>query len=291
MAEAHNGPEKARQISYPDTFQELFTIWDRFPGAVLSAGASSLSYHREGGCKIPIPDEIICLNEKEELRRFSRTERYLETGAMVRLDEIINMGKIVPAALIRALATIGNPQVRNLATIGGHICYPSRRLNAVAPLIALDARYELKTAFASRWITASRFSAAPGDSLDKQEMLARVRIPLDPWNYSAYKKFAGSAGSMVILARCQKNILTDIRIVYAGAMVIRDRNSEAALTGTQLPLAGRDVAHFMGLWTDCLSSAASAAALNDLTRAEALNFIDAHIRVLASGGGLPLSTS
>jgi CO/xanthine dehydrogenase FAD-binding subunit len=278
--------QTVRQIFYPGTLQELFAVWDRFPGAALSAGASSLSFQREGGCAIPVPGELISLNGVEELRRFSRTERYLETGAMVRLDEIVNMGKLVPGVFISALSAIRSPQLRNIATIGGHLCCPVRRLDAVAPLIALDARYELRTASASRWITASRFSAAPGPLLlNKQELLTRVRIPLDPWDYSAYKKFTGAyteddaSGSLVFLARYQKNILTDIRIVYAGKTVIRDRNSEAVLTGKQLPLTGRDLTHFMELWAACLSAIAPAA-LNDLTRAKMLNFIESRIRVL-----------
>jgi CO/xanthine dehydrogenase FAD-binding subunit len=219
---------------------------------------------------------------------------------MVHLDEIVTMGKIVPDVFTRALDAFGNPQLRNLAAIGGHISCSLKQLDAIAPLIALDARYELRTAASSRWIPASRFSSVPGPPpINAQELLTRIRIPLDLWNYSAYKKFTDpytgddTAGSMAFLVRVQKNILTDIRIVYAGRMVIRDKNSEAVLTGKQLPLAGRDLTHFMGLWASHLSAVEPAKAqdddsarsiitnLNALMRAKMLNFIESCIRELA----------
>jgi CO/xanthine dehydrogenase FAD-binding subunit len=297
MAEARNYPETAAQIFYPVTLQELFTTWTHFPGAVLCAGATTLSFHRENGCRIPIPGQIISLNKMDELKRFSRTERYLEVGSMVHLDEIVNMGKIVPDVFTRSLDAVGGPQVRNIATIGGHICCPLKQLDAIAPLIALDARYELKTASSARWMPASRFSSIPGPPpVTAQELLSKIRVPLDPWNYSAYKKFTDpytgddTAGSMVFLARFQKKILTDIRVVYAGRMVIRDKNSEAVLAGRQLPLTERDLTHFMGLWAAYLSAVDPAQAgdsspgairdLNALMRAKMLNFIESCMRDL-----------
>ncbi|MDR1127887.1 MAG: FAD binding domain-containing protein [Treponema sp.] len=299
MAEAHNSAETARQLFRPAALQELFTIWERFPGAAISAGATSLSFHRDGAYKISLPERIISLDNLDELRRFSRTERYLEIGAAVRLDEIIGMGKVVPDVFTRALSAVGSPQLRNLATIGGHICYPFKQLDAIAPLIALDARYELRTASSSRWIPAFRFPSVSGaPSINAQELLTRVRIPLDIWNYSAYKKFTDpytgddTAGSMVFIARCQKNILTDIRIVYAGLTALRDRNSESSLTGKQLPLTERDLANFMGLWAAYLSAIDPASLrdnnsvfgtsreLNALMRAKMLNFIESCIRDL-----------
>ncbi|MDR1412091.1 MAG: FAD binding domain-containing protein [Spirochaetaceae bacterium] len=301
MAEARKAGETANRLFYPVTLQELFTVWERSPGAVISAGATSLSFHRNGGgYKISLPERIISLGNLDELRRFSRTERYLEIGAAVRLDEIIGMGKIVPDVFTSALSAVGSPQLRNLATIGGHICYPFKQLDAVAPLVALDARYELRTASSSRWIPAFRFSSVSGlPSINSQELLTRIRIPLDIWNYSAYKKFTDpytgddTAGSMAFVARCQKNILTDIRIVYAGLAALRDRNSESSLTGKQLPLTERDLGNFMGLWADYLSAVDPAPPRNDnsafgavrelnaLIRAKMLNFIESCIRDLA----------
>jgi CO/xanthine dehydrogenase FAD-binding subunit len=278
MAEAHN------QVFFPGSFPELFAAWNRFPDAVPFAGGTEL-VRRQGSRVMTLPPNIISLDRLEELRRITRTERYIEIGAMVPLNDIINLGKIIPEALTRSLQDIANPQVRNLATIGGNICNPQRREDASAPMIALDARYELRTAMAARWISASRFSSIPGPpALNPQELLTRIRIPLEQWDYTRYKKFRDRAyddeseGSVVFIARIQKNLLTAIRVVFAGETVLRDHNSETFLTGKQLPLGRRETSHFIGLWSDYLAAVESP---EGMMRAKLLNFITMGISGLA----------
>ena len=248
MAALHN------QIFYPSSLQELFSAWTRFPDAVPFAGGAEL-LRRQGRRILSLPGNILSLEQMEELHRITRTERYLEIGAMVKISDIIRLGKTVPEALTQSLLGIANPQMRNLITIGGNICNPFQRLDSVASLIALDARFELRTARETRWVSASRFSALPGPlALESQELLTRIRIPLEQWQYSLCRKFPDqrpadeSGGNAVFMTRIQKNILTDLRMVFAGQIVLRDKNSESVLAGKQLPLDRRDAAHFAELW-------------------------------------------
>jgi CO/xanthine dehydrogenase FAD-binding subunit len=258
MADLHN------QVFFPAALPELFSAWNRFPDAVPFAGGAEL-LRNQGKHILNLPQNILSLERLEELLRITRTERYLEIGAMVKISEIIRLGKTVPEALTQSLSNIAGLQMRNLITIGGNICNPFRRLDTAAPLIALDARYELRTACETRWVSASRFSALPGPpALGPQELLTRIRIPLEQWQYSLYKKFSGgeaadpsvdeSGGGAVFMARIQKNILTDLRMVFAGQQVLRDKNSETSLVGKQLPLDRRDAVHFMELWKTFLSA-------------------------------------
>jgi CO/xanthine dehydrogenase FAD-binding subunit len=242
------------QIFYPSSLQELFSAWSRFPDAVPFAGGVEL-LRNQGRRILSLPRNILSLEQLEELHRITRTERYLEIGAMVKISEIIRLGKTVPDALTRSLVGIAGPQMRNLITIGGNICNPVRRQDSAAPLVALDARFELRTAQETRWISASRFSALPGPlALESQELLTRIRVPLEQWQYSLYRKFPDqyptdeSGGGAVFMARIQKNILTDLRMVFAGQIVLRDKNSETVLAGKHLPLERREAAHFAGLW-------------------------------------------
>jgi CO/xanthine dehydrogenase FAD-binding subunit len=199
---------------------------------------------------------------------------------MVKLGDIIRMGKIVPEALRLCLEGIGGPELRFLATIGGNICTGNRRLDASAPLLALDAVYELRSASQARWISASRFSFLPGPLAFKgQELLTRIRIPLDQWNYTAYRKFGGrDGGALVFIIKNLKNVLTDIRIVFAGEGILRDKNTEALLIGKQLPLNRRDAADFTEHWKTCLSALDSPA---PIVRSEILNFIESLVFNLA----------
>ena len=266
------------QVFFPSGFQELFNAWSRFPQAVPYAGGTGL-IRGQGQEILELPPIILSLDKFEELQRITRTERYLEIGAMVKLNQIIRLGKIVPEAFTRCLEQIASPQLRNIASIGGNICYPKSRLDASAPLVALDAQYELRSAQSSRWISASRFSTLPGPpALKPQELLTRIRVPLDYWDYVIYKKFsgalAGNSKAVVFMMKTQKNILTALRIVYKTGVILRDKNSETILTGKRLPLSRRIAAEFVETWEHFLSGIQD---LDELSKKELLNCIEINV--------------
>lgn len=279
-------------VFFPSGFQELFATWSRLNDAVLCAGG--LEQIRYQGNRLPaFPRNLISLDKMKELGKISRSERYLELGATVKLSQIIHLGKIVPAALARCLEHIAGPALRNMATIGGNICNPSGRLDASAPMIALDAQYELRTAQSTRWISASRFSPLPGPPiLGSQEILTRIRVPLEPWSFTCYRKFTthGSnkpGGAILFILRNQKSVLTDIRVVYSGRIILREKNSETMLAGKRLPLDRRDAAAFTESWKTYLSllddpenpafPEEGADSRSDLMKAQILNFIETSI--------------
>jgi CO/xanthine dehydrogenase FAD-binding subunit len=291
MGEARkNGYTEAEiQVFYPATLQELFTIWNHFPLAIPFAGGVDSGREQSYNYKFRLPSHIISLAGIDELHRITRTERYIEIGSMVTLNEIVNLGKIVPDAFTQVLRDVAGPQVRNLATIGGHICrhiwHDLKQLDASAPLVALDARYEVRNAQVSRWISASRFSFTQLPlPLNPQELLTRIRIPLEPWNYSRSRKFRSphsgddSEGVMVFMARFQKDILSDIRMIFAGTELIRNQAGETFLFGKKLPLEKRDVVHCVELWQGLLSGRES---LPVMVRAILLNFIESCLLELA----------
>jgi CO/xanthine dehydrogenase FAD-binding subunit len=265
------------QVFFPAAFQELFSAWNRFPNAAPYAGGTGI-IRSQGRQILNLPPIILSLDKLEELHRISRSERYLEIGAMVTLNRIIRLGKIVPAALTRCLENIAGPQLRNLATIGGNICFPARRLDASAALTALDAQYELRSAQSSRWISASRFSYMPGPTaLNAQELLTRIRVPLDQWDYSVYKKFMRHESGnnvVVFLIKTQKNLLTDIRVVYKTDTILRDKTSETILIGKQLPLSRRITAEFIGRWETFLVGIQE---VDEFSRKELINFIEQNV--------------
>jgi len=247
------------KVFFPNSFQELFSSWNSNPDAVLCAGGTE--HIRNQNSRIPAPQrKIISLDSIEELQKISRTERYLEIGSMAKLSQIINLGKIVPEVLIRCLENIAGPQIRSQATIGGNICNPSVRLDASAPMIALDAQYELRSAQSVRWVSASRFSSQPGPlSLAGQECLTRIRVPLEPWTFAWYRKLNFSlasrhGGCILLILRNQKDILTDIRVLYSSQAILREKDAESMLKGKHLPLDHRDASAFVDAWKNYLSS-------------------------------------
>jgi CO/xanthine dehydrogenase FAD-binding subunit len=283
------------QVFSPATFQELFAAWNRFPDAIPYAGGTDII--RTQGKRVPtLPKNILSLERMEDLHRITRTERYLELGAAVRLNEIINLGKIVPEILTRALEGIAGSQLRNIATIGGNLCHPLRRMDASAPMVALDAHYELRSSQAARWISASRFAALPGPpALASQELLTRIRVPLEQWNYSLYRKFkaggANESGNVIVfILKNQKSILTDLRVVYSGNLILQDRNSETLLIGKRLPLGRKEALAFIDNWSHYIQAmqASTESAGGGLSRPQAellksqiINFIENAIMEIA----------
>jgi len=265
----------------PSSYSELFNAWNRYPKAVPYAGGTAL-IREQGRRLLELPSIILSLDKLEEMRRISRSERYMEIGAMAKLSRIIGFGKIVPATLRYCLENIAGPQLRNMATIGGNICFSGGCLDTPAALVALDAQYELRNAQSSRWIAASRFFSAPGQTaLKEQELLTRIRVPLDDWDYSIYKKFSGQGDQskvVVFLARTQKNVLSDIRIVCKIDTPLRNKESETMLVGKHLPLGRRIAADFIENWKTFLSGVHN---MDELTRQEMVNFIEINISNLS----------
>jgi len=265
--------DQFNQIFFPSSYSELFSSWKRFPDAVPFAGGTGLL--REQGRKIlALPSIILSLERLEEPQRITRSERYLEIGAMAKLSQIIDLGKLVPKALRRCLQNIAGQQLRNMATIGGNICYSGRCLDSAAVIAALDGQYELRSAQSSRWVSAARFFSATGqNAINPQELLTRIRVPLENWDYTSYKKFAGQANqsrTAVFLAKIQKNILIDIKVIYKTDLIWRDKNIETKLIGKGLPLNRRIASEFVEHWDGYLSGIDS---INSLSRKEMTNFI------------------
>ncbi|MCL1930242.1 MAG: FAD binding domain-containing protein [Treponema sp.] len=262
---------------FPTGYSELFNAWNRYPKAVPYAGGTALI--RDQGRRIlELPSIILSLEKLEEMRRISRSERYMEIGAMAKLSRIIALGKIVPVTLRRCLESIAGQQLRNMATIGGNLCCSGGCLDTAAALMALDAQYELRSAQSSRWIASSRFICAPGQTVLKpQEILTRIRVPLDDWDYSIYKKFEGQVGhskTVIFLARTQKNMLSDIRIVCKIDIPLRNKESESLLAGKHLPLGRKIAADFIENWKAFLSRQEN---IDELSRQEIVNFIEMNI--------------
>jgi len=244
-------------VLIPVSFSELFSVWNRFPAAVPYAGGTNIIEKKETDI-LNLPPVFICLDKIEELHKITRTEQYLEIGAMVKLNSLLRLGKKVPHVISKCIENIAGVQVRNIATIGGNIC-SSRLRDLPAPLIALDAQYELRNTDGTRWVSASRFHSNTEDTgIGNQELLTRIRLPLHQWDYSLYKKFKSeelfSGQSVVFLAKTQKSILTEIRVVYKGNEILRNKDAETILNGKYLPLNKKTADEFDSSWKEFLYS-------------------------------------
>lgn len=246
-------------VYFPETLGELLQIHRREPQALVYAGGTFILSQRAGRFA-ELPPAVISLQEVEELRRVSRTERYVELGAAVPVRQILLLGENnVPGALHEALRHIGPPAVTGLATLGGNLAVPGRIMTAVPVLTLLDARVELRRQGGTRWLPVGRIHRADG-SLDLQpnEIITRIRTPLYPWTTEVFRRFGSELApdsnplTFCGLARANNRIVEELRIIGSVGQprMLRNKSMEAELVGRRLPLSERDVRQAMDAYGD-----------------------------------------
>lgn len=111
--------------------------------ATFLAGGTDLVLHMQTG-KVQ-PNVLIDLGKIAELREIKETDDNLEIGCMASFAEI-GQNKLVSHyafALWQACQTMGSPQIRNKATLGGNLGNCSPAADGLPPLLALGADVHL----------------------------------------------------------------------------------------------------------------------------------------------------
>lgn len=122
------------------------------------------------------PEVLLDISAIPALRAIRRSEQGLAIGAAVTIAEIASQDDL-PACLVQGARSIGSPQIRNLATIGGNICNASPCGDTLAPLVALGASFVLASAAGSRTVPAEEFFLGPKKTmLQRGELLVEILI-------------------------------------------------------------------------------------------------------------------
>lgn len=128
----------------------------------------------------PAPSLLVGLERIPELRGVSRTRGLFRIGAMETHAALLARPEVrrrLPA-LAQALAVLGSPPVRTMATIGGNVCTASPAGDTLPPLLAHEARVELLSGQGARVLPLSDFLLGPGrTALARGEILAALHLP------------------------------------------------------------------------------------------------------------------
>ncbi len=244
-------PKKYSQahIYSPESIVDLLALYHSVPDSLLYAGGTYILKDQTEK-ELRLPESVISLQNVPELSRISRTERYMEIGATVPLNRILSIGKnVLPPLLFSALSRIGNYPVRNLATLGGNICIRERRMTAFPVLCLLDAQIELKKTMHSHWMPVSRFADSEGNlDLETSELLTRIRVPFEEWNFSALKRSGFRSADerdtldFCVIAHIQKGDIQDFRFAIntMSTKIIRNREIENLVIGRKSPLGEKE---------------------------------------------------
>ena len=171
------------------------------PTALVVAGGTDLMVDiNEGHRPVGRDDVVVGVNHIPELRSWTldRAAGILRLGASVTYAELAAppLAGVVPA-LAQAARTVGSPQIRNAATIGGNVVTCSPAGDGLPVLAAVDAVVELASAEGMRQLPVGEFMVGVKRTARRpDELLTAVTVPLlDGWQ--GYSK-VGVRNAMVI---------------------------------------------------------------------------------------------
>lgn len=229
------------------------------PEAVMEA---LMILEREGDNLMPVAGctDVSVLKEEKKLDQYSfldlsyikdlkfieERDGYIYIGPLSTHGEIAGSGLIKQKAyvLASACASVGSPQVRNRATIGGNICHASPSGDSIPALYILDAEFKLESKGKSRFVKATNYFTGPGKTIrTDQELLSAIRFkPLGDIYFSDFiklgqrKALACAKVSMAFGANITDNKLEDVRISLGAVAptVVRTSKTEEYLNGKEI---------------------------------------------------------
>lgn len=229
-----------------DSVDQAIALLIENPNARLIAGGTDVLIKlREGKKGFSELVDIHGLAELKFIRKDTKNNILIGSGAV--FSEIIESEIIkhhIPM-LCEAAQSVGGPQVRNVATIGGNICNGVTSADSASSLFALDAMVILKGENETREIPISKFYLGPGKvDLRPAEILTTIKIT--PENYEGsfghYYKYAMRNAMDIATIGCAVSLktkdskLVDYRIAYgvAGPVPIRCPITERAMINKKI---------------------------------------------------------
>ena len=151
------------------------------PDALVLAGGTDLMVEVNRGVRTI--GHVVAVDRIPELRGWSlegdRAD-VLRLGAGTTCTDLAEpaLASLVPA-LAQAARTVGSPQIRNAATLGGNLATASPAGDTLPVLAALDAEIELQSAGGARRLPLDEFvTGVKANALIPGELITAIRVPV-----------------------------------------------------------------------------------------------------------------
>jgi len=208
-------------------------------GKVLAGGQSLLPVLR---MRLSHPSTLVDLGRINSLRGVRDDGDALVIGAMTTHDEVLRDPLVAQHAplLAQAAATVGDPQVRHVGTLGGSLSHADPAADLPTVALTLDASLEVVGPSGSRTVPARDFFVDYfTTALAPDEMLTAVRVPkLGAGWTTHYEKFNRVAQAWAIVAvaaavRRSDGSVSEARVGLSnmGSTPLRASAVESALAG------------------------------------------------------------
>ena len=191
--------------------------------------------------RLAAPELLIDLAKIDSLKGVRDDGDAIVIGAMTPHFEVVGDPLVAEHAslIARCVETVADPQVRHRGTIGGACAHADPASDIPAPMVALDAEFEVAGPGGRRRIAAADFfqdlfTTALGDD----EILVEVRVPKYTGWGSAYEKFVRvqqqwAIAGVAVTVRPEADTIAEARLglTNMGPTPVRARAAEQALAG------------------------------------------------------------
>jgi len=229
----------------PKTIPEAIAFLQQYgdDAKILSGGQSLIPMMK---LRLARPSYLVDINRIEGLSHIKEESGFLKIGGLTREAEL-EASPVVRAKypiIIDTAHVIADPQVRNLATVGGNLAHGDPANDHPATMLALGAQIVATGPKGERVIPVEDFFLSLfSTALQHDEILTEIRIPIPPpRSGGAYFKLERKVGDFATAAvaaqltldgngTCQK---VGIGLTNVGPTPIKPRKAEDTLRGKKI---------------------------------------------------------
>lgn len=211
------------KIFKPNTLDEAMKLLNSEKSTNILAGGTDLIIDIRK--KKKILNSLIDISNINELKKIEEKEDYIYIGSMVTFSELYE-SEIIKRnfnSLYECSKSMGSPQIRNAATIGGNVANAASAADSIPCLMTLDSTIVLESDKGIRKIKLiDYFKNYNTEQIKRDEIITKFIIPKDKGRSGYYKlgkrnSLAIARISVAVRLDLQEDIVKDVSIVVGAA--------------------------------------------------------------------------
>ena len=228
----------------PNSLQEAMELVSTHQesGKIIAGGHSLIPLLK---LRLTEPETLIDLRRIDGLDRISESNGAIEIGSLVTHSEVVYSELISSRLplLAAAASVIGDPQVRNVGTVGGNLAHADPASDLPAAMISLNATIELQSVRGRRSVAIDDFFVdLLTTSMEPDEILTSITIPVPNaktgWSYAKLPNPASHYAIVGVAALISvdggKCASASVGVTGLGSTPGRAAEVESALVGRDL---------------------------------------------------------
>jgi CO/xanthine dehydrogenase FAD-binding subunit len=253
MSQVFKGLHWSREINIkrylmPETLPEALELLAEYDGnaQVIAGGTDVIPQLRHGNLHV---ETLIDISRLPNINTISQEADTIVLGGLVTHTQVVQSSLIKEkaAAFSEASASVGSPQIRNIATIGGNLANGHPAADTAMPLLAFDASVTIASQSGDREVPLTEFFHGVGKTAlnPRREILTQIRFAIPKENQGNSFLRLSKRGSLtiavlifsaVVEADKNENVIKEARIALGpvAAVPLRASKTEEILRGAPI---------------------------------------------------------